>query len=81
MIPYFFMKNVTHALFASIAITVVVLLMFGYGKNYWTVRTHRSGAYGAIQTLIIGVLAAGSSYAIVRALDSHGSESGDTGGR
>lgn len=70
MIPYFAMKNVTHALFVSIGITVVVLLAFGYIKNYVTIRTKRAGAYGAVQTLFIGVLAAATSYGIVRAIDS-----------
>lgn len=70
MIPYFAMQNVTHALFVSIAITVVILLAFGYIKNWVTVRTKRSAAYGAIQTLCIGVLAAGASYGIVKAIDS-----------
>lgn len=70
MIPYFAMKNVTHALFVSIGITVVILLGFGYIKNRVTVGTKRAGAYGAVQTLIVGVLAAGASYGIVRAIDS-----------
>src|SRR5436190_10415801 len=61
MIPYFAMTNVTHALFVSIAITVVILLVFGYIKNYVTIRTKRAGFYGALQTLFIGVLAAGTS--------------------
>ena len=34
MIPYFIMSNVTHALFVSIAVTVVVLILFGFAKNY-----------------------------------------------
>jgi VIT1/CCC1 family predicted Fe2+/Mn2+ transporter len=71
MIPYFAMANVTDALFISIGITVVILLAFGFVKNYITVKTKRSGLYGAVQTLAIGVLAAGTSYGIVRALDSH----------
>lgn len=70
MIPYFLMTNVTHALFVSIAITVVILLVFGYIKNYLTIKTKRAGFYGAVQTLLIGALAAGTSYAIVRSLDS-----------
>lgn len=69
MIPYFAMNNVTHALFISIGITVVILLAFGFIKNYVTVRTKRSGVYGAVQTLIVGVLAAATSYGIVRAID------------
>jgi VIT1/CCC1 family predicted Fe2+/Mn2+ transporter len=69
MIPYFIMKNVTHALFVSIGITAVILLCFGFVKNYITIRTRRSGAYGAVQTLVVGVLAAATSYGIVRAID------------
>jgi VIT1/CCC1 family predicted Fe2+/Mn2+ transporter len=57
MIPYFAMKNVTHALFVSIGITVAILLFFGFIKNYITIRTRRAGAYGAIETLLIGVVA------------------------
>lgn len=70
MIPYFAMEDVTHALFVSIGITVVILLIFGYIKSYVTVGTKTAGIYGAGQTLVIGVLAAATSYGIVRALDS-----------
>lgn len=70
MIPYFAMTDVTHALFVSIGITVVILLVFGFVKNRYTVGTNRAGAYGALQTLVIGVLAAATSYGIVRAIDS-----------
>jgi VIT1/CCC1 family predicted Fe2+/Mn2+ transporter len=70
MIPYFAIKNVTHALFVSIGITVVILNIFGYVKNYITIGTKRAGFYGAAQTLFVGVLAAATSYGIVRAIDS-----------
>lgn len=70
MIPYFAMKNVTHALFVSIGITVVILNIFGFIKNYITIGTTRAGFYGAAQTLCVGVLAAATSYGIVRAIDS-----------
>ena len=70
MIPYFAVHHVTHALFISIAITFTILLGFGYVKNWITVRTRRSAAYGALQTLGIGALAAGASYGIVKAIDS-----------
>jgi vacuolar iron transporter family protein len=65
MIPYFAVDDVTHALFVSIGLTVLILLIFGYVKNYVTVKTKRSGFYGAIQTVFIGTLAAGASYGIV----------------
>jgi VIT1/CCC1 family predicted Fe2+/Mn2+ transporter len=69
MIPYFIIKRVNYALFVSIGITFVVLLVFGYIKNYITIKTKRSGLYGALQTLFIGALAAGTSYGIVRGID------------
>lgn len=69
MIPYFAMTSVTHALFVSIGITFVILLIFGYIKNYITVKSKRSGVYGAVQTLCIGALAAGTSYGIVKGID------------
>ena len=62
MIPYFAMNHVTHALFVSIGITVVILNIFGFVKNYVTIGTKRAGFYGAAQTLFIGVLAAATSY-------------------
>jgi VIT1/CCC1 family predicted Fe2+/Mn2+ transporter len=70
MIPYFAMTNVAHALFISIGITVVILSVFGFVKNLATIGTKRAGLYGAAQTLFIGVLAAATSYGIVRAIDS-----------
>ena len=70
MIPYFALQNVTHALFVSIGITVVILLVFGFIKNFVTVRTRKAGFYGAIQTLCIGLLAAGVSYGIVKGINS-----------
>ncbi|KAJ6442677.1 vacuolar iron transporter family protein [Purpureocillium lavendulum] len=69
MLPYFAMDRVSDALLVSVAVTVVILLAFGYVKNYVAIRTHRAGVWGALQTLVIGVLAAGTSYAIVKALD------------
>ncbi|KAK6067394.1 vacuolar iron transporter (integral membrane protein DUF125) [Seiridium cupressi] len=69
MIPYFLMEKATEALFVSVGITVIVLLIFGYIKNWVMIRNKRAGMRGALQTLIIGALAAGTSYVIVRALD------------
>lgn len=69
MIPYFVMPHVGDAFLVSIAVTAVILTAFGYVKNYVVIRNHRAGAWGAVQTLIIGFLAAGTSYAIVKLLD------------
>lgn len=70
MIPYFVMPHVGQAFMVSIGVTAAILLIFGYVKNYVAIRNHRAGLWGAIQTLIIGVLAAGTSYVIIKALDS-----------
>lgn len=70
MIPYFVLHSARHALYVSVGVTVVILLVFGYVKNYITIRNKRAGVLGALQTLIIGALAAGTSYAIVRLLDT-----------
>ncbi|KAK8133156.1 hypothetical protein PG999_001329 [Apiospora kogelbergensis] len=69
MIPYFLMRRASDALFVSVGITVVILLVFGYIKNWVTIRNNRAGVKGALQTLLIGALAAGTSYGIVRALN------------
>jgi VIT1/CCC1 family predicted Fe2+/Mn2+ transporter len=69
MIPYFVTKNVTRALFISIGITTGVLLLFGFIKNYITIKTTRSGLFGAIQTLSVGAIAAGASYGVVYGID------------
>ncbi|KAK8017038.1 hypothetical protein PG993_015227 [Apiospora rasikravindrae] len=69
MIPYFLMRRASEALLVSVGITVVILLVFGYIKNWVTIRNKRAGVKGALQTLLIGALAAGTSYGIVRALN------------
>lgn len=69
MIPYFAMHDVVHALFVSIGITIVVLISFGFIKNYVVIKSKRAGFYGAAQTLLIGVIAAGTSYGIVYGVD------------
>jgi len=70
MIPYFAIRNVNHALFTSIGITIVILLVFGYVKAIITGTNKRSTVWSAFQTLIIGAVAAGTSYGIVRAVDN-----------
>ncbi|KAF2460128.1 VIT family-domain-containing protein [Lineolata rhizophorae] len=75
MLPYFFVALPT-ALFVSIAITVVILIVFGYVKAAVS-GTDRAGClFSAVQTLLVGAAAAGTSYAIVRGVDSlkHGDE-------
>jgi len=75
MLPYFFMREAARALAVSVAITVVILLVFGYVKTAVTVGSRKAACWGAVQTLVIGLLAAGTSYGIVRAIDSRGEAS------
>jgi vacuolar iron transporter family protein len=70
MIPYFAMKRVTHALFVSIGISVVVLLTFGFIKSRVVVKDNFAAFKSAVQTLVVGVIAAGASYGIVRGVNS-----------
>jgi VIT1/CCC1 family predicted Fe2+/Mn2+ transporter len=70
MLPYFAIRDATSALFVSIAITVAILLAFGYIKSWITLKNNKSAIWGAFQTLLIGALAAATSYGIVRAIDS-----------
>ena len=69
MIPYFAVNKVDRALFISIGVTCVVLLIFGYCKSIVTGTTRRIALYGAVQTLAIGAIAAGVSYGIVRGVN------------
>ncbi|KAK3901693.1 VIT family-domain-containing protein [Staphylotrichum tortipilum] len=69
MVPYFFLETTQKALQVSVVITVVILLVFGFLKNWVAIRTRKAGFWGSVQTLFVGALAAGLSYAIVKALD------------
>lgn len=70
MIPYFAIQNVSRALLVSIGITVVTLLSFGYTKAIATGTTRKEAGWSAVQTLVVGVLAAAASYGIVRGVNS-----------
>lgn len=66
MTPYFAYKDVNHALFTSIGVTVLILLIFGYVKAVVTGCNTRDSVVSSLQTLLVGVVAAGTSYGIVR---------------
>jgi len=70
-IPYFADENAVHALFYSIGITAVVLLVFGAVKGYTTgSRRERIWLFvSAVETLVVGALAAAASYGVVRLID------------
>jgi VIT1/CCC1 family predicted Fe2+/Mn2+ transporter len=63
--PYMIMTEIHKALFVSVGVTLLALFVFGYGKGRYT-GTHPWR--GAVQTLVIGALAAGAAYLIARAI-------------
>lgn len=63
--PYMAMKNASIALLFSIAVTLLALLIFGFIKGRFTgMRPVRS----ALQTALIGSVAAGAAFLIARAI-------------
>ncbi|KAK1220631.1 Protein ccc1 [Marasmius sp. AFHP31] len=69
--PYFFIPNAQTALIYSCVITGVVLLIFGAIKARVTGASNSVGGivYGAASTLLVGGVAAGAAFGIVRALE------------
>lgn len=63
LLPYVFIENSINALYVSVAVTFLTLLIFGYIKSR---LVNPNGAlWGAVQTLLIGAVAAGASFGIV----------------
>jgi vacuolar iron transporter family protein len=63
--PYLFLSQARSALLLSVALTLVALLVFGYIKGQFTgAKPVRS----AIQTVLIGGLAAAAAFAIARSI-------------
>ena len=61
--PYILMKQVRSALWVSVAVTLLALLIFGSIKGYYTgVKPWRSG----LQTVVVGGLAAAAAFFIAR---------------
>jgi VIT1/CCC1 family predicted Fe2+/Mn2+ transporter len=71
LIPYFCLQNAYEALYISIGVTLTSLLIFGYIKSL--LISPKTAFKGALQTLIIGAVAAGSSFGIVKAIPQSGS--------
>ena len=65
LFPYFMFRSVHQALIASIIVTLFALLVFGYIKGrFTTARPIRS----ALQTVIVGGLAATAAFVIAKAI-------------
>ncbi|GAA5806785.1 hypothetical protein MFLAVUS_000133 [Mucor flavus] len=63
LLPYYFFENARYALYISGAVTLLTLLIFGYIKS--RLVNPNGAVWGAIQTMLIGAVAAGASYGIV----------------
>ncbi|KAJ8659692.1 hypothetical protein O0I10_004671 [Lichtheimia ornata] len=68
LLPYIFIEESTFALYISVAVTFLTLLIFGYVKS--RLVNPKGAIKGAFQTLLIGAIAAGASYSIVYFLPS-----------
>lgn len=65
--PYIFFSQISLALLLSVAFTLVALLVFGYVKGRFTgMKPMRS----ALQTALIGSVAAGAAFAIARLISA-----------
>ena len=63
--PYFFIRSVHTALLASVGVTLLALLVFGYVKGrFTTAKPFRS----AWQTVVVGGLAATAAFVIAKAI-------------
>ncbi|HCV42563.1 MAG TPA: iron transporter, partial [Bacteroidetes bacterium] len=65
LFPYLFSPEARNALLFSIAVTLIALLVFGFVKGHFTgVKPIRS----ALQTMLIGGLAAAAAFGIARTI-------------
>ncbi|KAF8874828.1 Ccc1 family [Infundibulicybe gibba] len=71
LLPYFFIPHAHTALFYSSLVTGLVLLMFGAVKSRVTGAGagFRGYVWGAVSTLMVGGVAAGAAFGIVKALE------------
>ena len=63
--PYFFIRPVHSALIASVVVTLLALLVFGYVKGRFTTAKPLRSAW---QTVVVGGLAATAAFVIARAI-------------
>ncbi|XP_028752551.1 vacuolar iron transporter 1-like [Neltuma alba] len=65
LVPYMFIPKATDAVVASVVVTLVALLIFGYAKGHFTGnKPFRS----ALQTALIGAIASAAAFAMAKAI-------------
>ncbi|MHB8636829.1 MAG: VIT1/CCC1 transporter family protein [Fimbriimonadaceae bacterium] len=65
LFPYFVLPKIDQALQLSVAVTLVALAVFGFVKSIFT-GTNR--VRGAVQTVVVGGVAAAAAFALARAV-------------
>jgi VIT1/CCC1 family predicted Fe2+/Mn2+ transporter len=65
--PYFFIRSVSRALIGSIVVTLLALFVFGYIKGRFTTD---NPLRSALQTVVVGGLAAAAAFVIAQAVGS-----------
>jgi VIT1/CCC1 family predicted Fe2+/Mn2+ transporter len=63
--PYFVLHPIGNALVASVIVTLLALIVFGYVKGRYTVRKPLRSAW---QTALVGSLAAATAYGVAKAI-------------
>jgi VIT1/CCC1 family predicted Fe2+/Mn2+ transporter len=61
--PYFFIPSIHSALIVSVIVTLFALLVFGYVKGRFTVKTPIRSAW---QTVVVGGLAASAAFLLAK---------------
>jgi VIT1/CCC1 family predicted Fe2+/Mn2+ transporter len=61
--PYFLFRSIHQALIVSIVVTLIALLVFGYVKGRFTVKTPFRSAW---QTVVVGGLAASAAFLLAK---------------
>lgn len=65
LIPYMFIPRATDAVLASVTVTLVALLIFGYAKGYFT---GNKPVKSALQTAFIGAIASAAAFGMAKAV-------------
>ncbi|KAH7510501.1 vacuolar iron transporter 1 [Ziziphus jujuba] len=67
LVPYMFIPRAREAMFASVIVTLVALLIFGYAKGYFT---GSKPLMSAIQTALIGAIASAAAFAMAKVVQN-----------
>lgn len=65
LIPYMFIPRASDAVLASVALTLLALLIFGYAKGYFT---GNKPLISALQTTVIGAIASAAAFGMAKAV-------------